>query len=62
MSGEDELRIYVIAENSLGYTHEVLAGCWMDGKMDAMADVMIDNEIIYDKDGNVLWQKYIIQD
>ena len=62
MSGEDELRIYVVAENSLGYTHEVLAGCWMDDKMDAMAEVMTDNEIIYDEDGNVLWQKYIIQD
>ena len=57
-----DLRVYVIAENSLGYTHEALAGCWMDDKMEAMINVELDNEIIYDKDGNVLWQKYISWD
>jgi hypothetical protein len=54
-----DLRLYVIAENSLGYTHEVLAGCWMDDKTEAMVETVLDNEIIYDKDGNMLWQKYI---
>ena len=57
-----DLRLYVIAENSLGYTHETLAGCWMDDRMEAMINVELDNEIIYDKDGNMLWQKYIIAD
>ena len=57
-----DLRVYVIAENSHGYTHEALAGCWMDDRMEAMIDVELDNEIIYDKDGNMLWQKYIIAD
>lgn len=59
ISDKYDLRVYVLAENSLGYTHEVLAGCWMDEPMDAMLETAIDNEIIYDKDGNVLWQKYI---
>lgn len=54
-----DLRIYVLAENSLGYTHEALAGCWMDDEKEAMIDTVVDNEIIYDKDGNILWQKYI---
>lgn len=54
-----DLKIYIIAENSLGYTHEVLAGCWMEDTMESMKEVLLDNEIIYDKDGNVLWQKYI---
>ena len=54
-----DLRLYVIAENSLGYTHEALAGCWMDDRMGALVNVELDNEIIYDKDGNMLWQKYI---
>ena len=54
-----DLRLYIIAENSLGYTHEVLAGCWMDDKTESMVETVLDNEIIYDKDGNMLWQKYI---
>ena len=54
-----DLRLYIIAENSLGYTHEVLAGCWMDDKTEAMIETDLDNEIIYDKNGNMLWQKYI---
>lgn len=54
-----DLRLYIIAENSLGYTHEVLAGCWMDDKTEAMIETVLDNEIIYDKNGNMLWQKYI---
>ena len=62
ISSEYDLRVYVIAENSLGYTHEVLAGCWMSETMDAMLETAIDNEIIYDKDGNILWQKYISWD
>ena len=62
LSDTYDMRLYVVAENSLGYTHEVLAGCCMDDKMDAMIERVMDNEIIYDKDGNMLWQKYIIQD
>ena len=57
-----DLRLYVIAENSLGYTHETLAGCWMDDRMGALVNVELDNEIIYDKDGNMLWQKYVSWD
>ena len=59
ISDDYDLRIYVVAENSLGYTHEVLAGCWMEDTMESMKEVLLDNEIIYDKDGNILWQKYI---
>lgn len=59
ISREYDFRVYVMAEDSLGYTHEVIAGCWMDDRMEAMAEVAIDNEVIYDKDGNLLWQKYI---
>ena len=55
---EYDFRVYVIAVDNLGYTHEVLAGCWMDDRMDAMIENVLDNEIIYDKDGNMLWQKY----
>ena len=36
-----------------------LAGCWMDDRMDAILENTLDNEVIYDEDGNVLWQKYI---
>ena len=55
---EYDFRVYVIAVDNLGYTHEVLAGCWMDDRMDAMIENVLDNEIIYDKDRNMLWQKY----
>ena len=55
---EYDFRVYVIAVDNFGYTHEVLAGCWMDDKMESMLENVLDNEIIYDKDGNMLWQKY----
>ena len=55
---EYDFRVYVIAMDNFGYTHEVLAGCWMDDKMESMLENVLDNEIIYDKDGNMLWQKY----
>ena len=55
---EYDFRVSVIAVDNFGYTHEVLAGCWMDDKMESMLENVLDNEIIYDKDGNMLWQKY----
>ena len=55
---EYDFRVYVIAVDNFGYTHEVLAGCWMDDKMEAMLENVLDNEIIYDRNGNMLWQKY----
>lgn len=55
---EYDFRVYIIAVDNFGYTHEVLAGCWLNDQMEAMLENVLDNEIIYDKDGNMLWQKY----
>ena len=58
VSDEYELRIYVIAEDSLGYIYKNLADCWMESQMDAMVETVMDDVTISDKDGNVLYNGY----
>ncbi len=50
----DDLRIYVVAEDSLGYIHKTLAHRWYvrDG---ATAETVYGGESIYDKNGVLLW-------
>ena len=55
MSQEDELRIYVIAEDTLGYIHKTLAHFWIQSEDGAVAEAVFGGELIYDKNGNLLY-------
>lgn len=55
MSQEDELRIYVIAEDTLGYIHKTLAHFWVQSEDGAVAEAVFGGELIYDNDGNLLY-------
>ncbi len=51
----DELRVYVIAEDSLGYIHKTLAHYWYETEDGAQAEATLVGEMIYDKNGNLLY-------
>lgn len=51
----DELKVYVIAEDSLGYIHKTLAHYWLESEDGAQAEAVFGGEMIYDKDGNLLY-------
>lgn len=55
MSQEDELRIYVIAEDTLGYIHKTLAHFWIQSEDGAVAEAVFGGELIYGKDGTLLY-------
>ena len=55
MSKEDELRVYVIAEDTLGYVHKTLVHLWVQSEPGAVAEAVFGGELIYDKDGNLLY-------
>ena len=55
MTQEDELRIYVIAEDSLGYIHKTLALFWVRSEDGAVAEAVFGGEWIYDKNGDLLY-------
>ena len=55
MTQEDELKIYVIAEDNLGYIHKTLAHFWVQSEDGAVAEAVFGGEWIYDKDGNLLY-------
>lgn len=51
----DELKVYVIAEDSLGYIHKTLAHYWLESENGAQAETVFGGETIFDKDGNMLY-------
>lgn len=51
----DELKVYVIAEDSLGYVHKTLAHYWLESEDGAQAEAVFGGEMIYDKEGNLLY-------
>lgn len=51
----DELKVYVVAEDSLGYIHKTLAHYWFENEDGAHAETIYGGESIYDKDGNMLY-------
>lgn len=51
----DELKVYVIAEDSLGYIHKTLAHYWLESEDGSSAEAVFGGEMIYDKDGNLLY-------
>ena len=55
VSKGDELKVYVIAEDSLGYIHKTLAHYWLEREDGAQAETVFGGEMIYDKDGNLLY-------
>ena len=55
MTQEDELKVYVIAEDTLGYIHKTLAHFWIQSEDGAVAEAVFGGELIYDKDGNLLY-------
>lgn len=55
ISGEYDFRVYVVAEDSLGYIHKDLANCWKNSIMDAKVETILNDVAIYDKDGNALY-------
>ena len=55
VSHGDELKVYVIAEDSLGYIHKTLAHYWIESENGAQAETVFGGETIFDKDGNMLY-------
>ena len=55
MTQEDELKVYVIAEDTLGYIHKTLAHFWVQSEDGAVAEAVFGGEMIYDKNGNLLY-------
>ena len=55
VSHGDELRVYVIAEDSLGYIHKTLVHYWVESENGAQAETVFGGETIFDKDGNMLY-------
>lgn len=55
MSKEDELNIYVIAEDTLGYIHKTLTHFWFQSEDGPAAEAAPSIEMIFDKDGNLLY-------
>ena len=55
MTQEDKLKVYVIAEDTLGYIHKTLAHFWIQSEDGAVAEAVFGGELIYDKDGNLLY-------
>ena len=51
----DELKVYVIAEDSLGYIHKTLVHYWIESENGAQAEAIFGGETIFDKDGNLLY-------
>ncbi len=51
----DKLKVYVIAEDSLGYIHKTLAHYWLEREDGAQAETVFGGEMICDKDGNLLY-------
>lgn len=51
----DELKVYVMAEDSLGYQHKALAYYWLETEDGSQAEAMFGGEMIYDQDGNLLY-------
>lgn len=51
----DELKVYVIAEDSLGYIHKTLAHYWLETENGEQAETVFGGETIFDKDGNMLY-------
>lgn len=55
VSQGDELKVYVIAEDSLGYVHKTLVHYWVESENGAQAETVFGGETIFDKDGNMLY-------
>jgi len=51
----DKLKVYVVAEDSLGYIHKTLAYYWLESEDGMQAETVFGGEWIYDKDGNLLY-------
>lgn len=51
----DKLKVYVIAEDSPGYIHKTLAHYWLEREDGSQAETVFGGEMIYDKDGNLLY-------
>lgn len=51
----DKLKVYVIAEDSLGYIHKTLAHYWLEREDGSQTETVFGGEMIYDKDGNLLY-------
>ena len=51
----DELKVYVVAEDSLGYIHKTLAHYWFEAEDGSVAETIYGGEMIFDKDGNLLY-------
>lgn len=55
VSHGDELKVYVIAEDSLGYIHKTLVHYWTESNNGAQAETVFGGETIFDKNGNMLY-------
>ncbi len=51
----EELKVYLVAEDSLGYIHKILAHSWYQNNNGSIAETVYGGESIYDKNGNLLY-------
>ncbi len=51
----EELKVYLVAEDSLGYIHKILAHSWYQNTNGSIAETVYGGESIYDKNGNLLY-------
>ncbi len=55
VSKGDSLKVYLLAEDSLGYIHKTLAYSWYENDDGAVAEAVYGGESIYDKNGTLLY-------
>lgn len=60
ISQGDELKVYLVAEDSLGYIHKTLTHFWTQSEDGSTAEVIPSIEMIYDKDGNLLYGEKVL--
>lgn len=59
VSQGDQLKVYVVAEDALGYIHKTLAHYWYESEDGGQAEAVFGGESIYDSEGNLLYgEKY----
>jgi len=54
----DDLKIYIVAVDSLGFIHKEVANHWHESTGGAVAETVYGGEYIYDSEGNLLYGKF----
>lgn len=55
---DDDMKIYIVAVDSLGFIHKEVAEHWHESSSGAVAETVYGGEYIYDSQGNLLYGKF----